>query len=110
MNYEGGHYTASVGKHTYTVPRENVSRLVDYFYSAGFLSMKDNYGLYGDCPKYPASLTMDDRTKTVIHNRFTAPPSLISLDTRIDDYAGSYKWVNCPEGKRVATVDQGGCR
>jgi hypothetical protein len=107
--YEGRNYVAVVGEHVYQIPSDNVKRLVDAFQNARFFSMQDGYDLCVDCATHTASMTIDGRTKTVVYSLYSAPASLLHLDKRIDEYADSVRWVECPDGERVATIESGGC-
>lgn len=107
--YEGRSNVAVVGKHTYSVPKENAEHLINYFQLYGFFSMKDSYGTCGDCPTYTTSIRLDEKTKTVVYNGYSAPDRLNFLDKQIDSLANSYDWVECPAGKQLASRDAGGC-
>lgn len=93
VEYEGRNFVAVQGIQTAHISDESVKRLVDEFYRAGFFSLQDRYEQsVTDLPSQTTSITIDGKTKTVYRYGFE-PQRLAELEDRIDEVAGTEKWV-----------------
>jgi len=91
--YEGRNFVAVQGKQTAHIAEEKVQELVDEFYRAGFFSLRERYEeQVTDLPSQTTSITIDGKTKTVYRYGFE-PLRLAELEDRIDEIAGTEKWV-----------------
>lgn len=96
-----GTYRTVVPTATGTVTEAQVRDLLEEFDSASFLTLADRYRDPGidptDASSAVVALTVGGVTKSVDHylgNR-SAPPALTTLEQRIDDILGTYRWL-CP--------------
>lgn len=91
--YEGVDFVKVKGTQTAQIPQEDVRELVDDFYAAGFFQLRDRYEQQAsDLPSQTTSITIDGTTKTVFRYGFE-PARLVELEDRIDEVAGTEKWV-----------------
>jgi len=94
--YEGHSHVKIRGNYTYSIPQENVKKLIDNaYYSSGFFSMADSYGGCIDCPTYALSISVDNTTKSVRYLTSAAPDGLKFLDKRVDELAETDRLVKC---------------
>jgi hypothetical protein len=108
--YEGHRYVAVVGIRTSTISEQAVHELVDHFYNIGYFSMKSQYtGNVGYMPAVTTSIKVGDRFK-MVEDVYGAPDRLRQLEDTIDEVAVTDRWVTCPEGQQVSSVNNGGCR
>lgn len=91
--YEGVDFVKVEGTRTAQIPQEKVKELVDEFYEIGFFELRDRYEQQvSDLPSQTTSITIDGSTKTVFRYGFE-PEKLAALEDRIDEVAGTEKWV-----------------
>jgi Domain of unknown function (DUF6438) len=103
VEFDGKHHVADSGQATATIPPERVDSLLIELEAAGYFGFADAYemdspacGMYAtDSPTVITSATRDGETKTVRHDRgcSAAPPELSRLEQRIDEVAGTARWV-----------------
>ena len=103
VTFNGKHHVAQSGKATGTIPPEQVDSLLAELEAAGYFGFADAYvmdspacGMYAtDSPTVITSATRGDKTKTIRHDRgcSAAPPELSRLEQRIDEVAGTGRWV-----------------
>jgi Domain of unknown function (DUF6438) len=103
VTFTGKHHVAHTGHATGTIPRGRIDSLLTELEAAGYFGFADSYvmdspacGMYAtDSPTVITSATRDGETKTVRHDRgcSAAPPELSQLEQRIDEVAGTGKWV-----------------
>ena len=91
--YEGFDFVAMEGKQTAQISKEQVSELVSQFYKNGFFSLGNRYeSPYTDLPSTTTSIAIGGSEKSVYRYGFQ-PQNLIELEDRIDEIAGTAKWV-----------------
>ncbi|MEM2140931.1 DUF6438 domain-containing protein [Nitrososphaera sp.] len=91
--YEGRAFVAVEGTQTAQIPEQDVQELVSEFYRAGFFSLADRYEqAVTDLPSQTTSITIDGMTKSV-YRYGSEPQRLAMLEDRIDEIAGTEKWV-----------------
>lgn len=96
VEYEGEYWVEVEGRRESSVDPAEVAALVEEFYDAGYLSMKDEYTAdVTDLATTTTSLTVGGEAKTVI-DYYGAPPALRDLEERIDEVAGTGEWVHGP--------------
>ena len=103
VEFDGKHHVADSGQATATIPPERVDSLLAELEAAGYFGFADAYvmdspacGMYAtDSPTVITSATRDGEIKTVRHDRgcSAAPPELSQLEQRIDEVAGTGRWV-----------------
>jgi hypothetical protein len=103
VTFTGKHHVVQAGQATATIPPERVDSLLAELEAAGYFEIADAYvmnspacGMYAtDSPTVITSATRDGETKTVRHDRgcSAAPPELSQLEQRIDEVAGTGRWV-----------------
>ena len=103
VRFTGKHHTSHAGQATAEIPAARVDSLIAELASAGYFELADAYvmdspacGMYAtDSPTVITSVTLRGRTKTIRHDRgcSAAPPELSQLEQRIDEVAGSGRWV-----------------
>ncbi len=93
VHYEGRNFVAVEGMQIARISEESVQQLVDEFYRAGFFSLASRYEQQvTDLPSQTTSITIDGKTKTVYRYGFE-PQRLAELEDKIDEVAGTQKWV-----------------
>lgn len=91
--YEGFDFVAVEGRRTSQITGEQVEELVNQFYKNGFFSLRDRYeAQVTDLPSTTTSITIGGSEKSVYRYGFQ-PENLIALEDRIDEIAGTAKWV-----------------
>jgi hypothetical protein len=103
VTFTGKRYVADTGPATATIPPERVDSLLAELEAAGYFGFADAYvmdspacGMYAtDSPTVITSATRNGETKTIRHDRGCsgAPPELSQLEQRIDEVAGTGRWV-----------------
>jgi hypothetical protein len=103
VEFDGKNHVADSGQATATIPPEQVDSLLAELEAVGYFGFADAYvmdspacGMYAtDSPTVITSATRDGETKTVRHDRgcSAAPPELSQLEQRIDEVAGTERWV-----------------
>ena len=103
VTFTGKHHVAQTGPVTGTIPGERVDSLLAELEAAGYFEFADSYvmdspacGMYAtDSPTVITSATRNGETKTIRHDRgcSAAPPELSKLEQRIDEVAGTARWV-----------------
>jgi hypothetical protein len=107
--YEGLGFVKTNGRQEATIPARDVQALAKEIEDAGYFGFRANYPPDAtDHPIVVTSVTIDGRTSRVEHNlgSRTAPAVLDSLYRRIDDVAGTARWVG--EQQTGAPVKGGG--
>lgn len=91
--YEGFNFVAVEGKQTAQISNEQVKELVSQFYKHGFFSLKDRYEeQVTDLPSTTTSITLSGSEKSV-YRYGLHPENLVELENKIDEIAGTAKWV-----------------
>jgi len=103
VRFEGVRFVKDTGTSVGTVPPARVDSLLAELEAAGYFTFADRYAM-GDpsCPRYVTDLPtivtqvrIGSRLKRVEHNRgcADAPERLSMLERRIDEVAGTERWV-----------------
>jgi hypothetical protein len=96
VTYIGGAYVRVSGVQRSKISPESVRDLYESFVRAGFFSMAEICCMrVTDLSTTTTSIEYDGRTKEVI-NHHTGPAELRYLEAKIDDVAGTIKWVPVP--------------
>jgi hypothetical protein len=96
VTYDGGAYVRVSGVQRSKISPESVRDLYESFVRAGFFSMPEIYCMrITDLSTTTTSIEYDGRIKEVI-NHHTGPAELRYLEAKIDDVAGTIKWVPVP--------------
>jgi hypothetical protein len=107
VEYEGRHYVRVVGKASATIAPDAVRRLVADFERIGYFELQDKYtAMVTDNPTTTTSIRIGSRFKRVI-DYVVGPPALKELERRIDDTAGSMRWVSV-DAATVRELQRGG--
>jgi hypothetical protein len=103
VRFLGKQHVKQQGAATATVSPAAVDSLVAELESAGYFDFADDYvmdapacGMYAtDSPTVITSLAAEGRTKRIRHDYGCsgAPPELRNLEQRIDEVAGSSRWI-----------------
>lgn len=103
VTFTGKHHVTQGGQATATIPPERVDSLLAELEAAGYFGFADAYvmdspacGMYAtDLPTVITSATREAGTKTIRHDRgcSAAPPELSRLEQRIDEVAGTGRWL-----------------
>jgi hypothetical protein len=94
--YEGRGFVKERGHQEAIVPAADVQALAKEIESAGFFSLRDSYPPEAtDNASVITSVTIDRKTKRIEHNLSarSAPAALETIYRRIDEVAGSKRWV-----------------
>jgi uncharacterized protein DUF6438 len=103
VRFEGRKFVKDTGTSVGTVPPDRVDSLLAELEAAGYFSFADRYAR-GEptCPRYASDLPIiitevriGSRLKRIEHNRgcADAPERLSLLENRIDEVAGTERWV-----------------
>jgi len=104
--YEG-HHACIEGKHTGKISREKLLELIEAFRRAKYFSMEDQYGgIATDSSPDVICLQIGAQKKSV-DDWSEAPEELTRLEDRIDELAGSKKWVACNEDTMSSLKTEG---
>jgi uncharacterized protein DUF6438/ankyrin repeat protein len=107
VDYEGRRFVRVVGKASAQIAPETVQELVHEFERIGYFDLKDKYtALITDLPTTTTSIRIGGRSKQVV-DYFGAPDSLTALERRIDEVAGSIRWVSV-DADAVRALRRGG--
>ena len=103
VTFNGKHHVADTGQVTAMIPQERVDSLLAELEAGGYFGFADAYvmdspacGMYAtDSPTIITSATRDGETKTIRHDRgcSATPPELSQLEQRIDEVAGTGRWI-----------------
>jgi hypothetical protein len=103
IRFTGKHHVSHQGEATATIAAARVDSLVSELEAGGYFGFADDYvmdspacGRYAtDSPTVVTSVTRDGRTKTIRHDYgcFEAPRELVRLERRIDEVAGTDRWI-----------------
>lgn len=103
VRFLGKANVAHSGSATASIPAAKVESLVAELEAGGYLNFEERYlrdepacGLYAtDSPTVVTSLNLDGRAKSVRHDYGCsgAPPELARLEKRIDEVAGTARWI-----------------
>lgn len=104
VTFEGRRFVAVEGFQTAQVEPEGVAALIEQFYTIDFPSLADSYECpITDLPTTVTTLSIGDTSKTVRDygngtgdESCAAPAALVDLEERIDDVAGTARWVEGP--------------
>lgn len=92
--YAGNNFVVVEGKRTYSVPAEDVLRLVQLFYEIDYFSMDDRYEeSVTDLPSTTITITIEGETKSVYMYGMNLPSELIELSQLIDEIAQTSELV-----------------
>jgi hypothetical protein len=97
VRWEGTRFVKVVGKAEAKLPAATVDKLVEAFKSAGYFALADKYTRY-DITDHPSAITsFDDGTRKKkiqhYHGDRSAPEALSQLETRIDELAGTARFI-----------------
>jgi hypothetical protein len=103
VRFTGKHHVTQTGEATATIPAARVDSLLAELEAGGYFGFADAYvmdspacGMYAtDSPTVITSASRGGVTKTIRHDRgcSAAPPELSRLEQRIDEVAGTERWV-----------------
>ena len=97
VSYEGAEYTKISGRQAWTIDPAAVRALAKEMQDAGYFELQDEYrAMITDHPTTYTSLTIGSRTKQ-IKDYVAGPPALKALEARIDEVAGTKKYVSGQE-------------
>jgi len=93
VTYNGAEYTKISGKQTWKIDPGAVHALAKEMQDAGYFDLQNEYrAMVTDNPTVYTSLTIGTRTKK-IQDYVAGPPRLKELEDRIDEVAGTKKYV-----------------
>ncbi|MEW6604522.1 MAG: DUF6438 domain-containing protein [Thermoproteota archaeon] len=105
--FEGGDYVAVQGTHTSTISQKELEELIRDFYEIDFFSLENVYGdpFADGAERVEVSALINGTAKTVTADYGPeVPDELLHLQEKIDEIAGTEKWVLCPDGKPIDEV------
>lgn len=103
--YEGGAHTKVLGEQTWKIDPAAVRALAKEMQDAGYFELQDEYrAMMTDHPTTFTSLTIGSRTKKIL-DYVTGPPKLKDLEARIDEVAGTKKYVKGDDKLEAAIAD-----
>jgi hypothetical protein len=104
VSYEGREHTRVSGKQTWKIDPAAVRALAKEMLDAGYFDLQDEYrAMMTDHPTTYTSLTIGGRTKKIM-DYVAGPPRLKELEQRIDDVAGTTKYVKGQDALLDAVV------
>jgi hypothetical protein len=93
VTYQGRQFVRVIGKATATIPPEAVQQLVAEFERIHYFDLQNIYTAHiTDLPTTTTSIRIGERFKKVV-DRYGGPDELEKLEDRIDEVAGSDRWV-----------------
>ena len=96
--YRGERNVLITGEHHATASRQEVIRLLETFRIADYFSLKDGYSQFvTDVPTYTTAIEFDGRKKSVgdhVGDGAGMPDIVTELEDKIDEVAGTEKWLN----------------
>ncbi|MCI0562668.1 MAG: DUF6438 domain-containing protein [Nitrososphaera sp.] len=91
--YKGIAFVAITGVQRSEISQENLEQLVQEFYEIDYFSFEDRYEEpVSDLPSTTTSITINGITKSV-YRYGSGPEGLEELENRIDQIAGTEKWI-----------------
>jgi hypothetical protein len=97
VTFDGGKHVASPGRHVDHISPARVHALLRKFYNARFWSLRERYAArITDGPSYTLTLTVGERSKTVVDylgGGAGMPASVKALEDAVDREAGTSRWV-----------------
>jgi hypothetical protein len=103
VTFAGERYVDTIGTASHRIEPGEAAALMHALVDGGFFDLADDYtqgakecGMYHtDAPRVNLTVRVDGRSKTVQHDYGCggAPPSLRSLQERVDSVAGVSRWV-----------------
>ena len=94
--YEGRAYVNVTGVQRSTISEATVRQLLSAFRTIEYFSLNEteiaSHVIY-DVPVFTSSLSVNGKTKTILHYEGTEPDKLTDLENTIDILAGSGPWV-----------------
>lgn len=110
VRYIGTHWVKVIGEASSQVAVSEVQALVDEMWTDGYLDMNEPSPCsetYTDAPSAITSLTLGSQTHRVDHYRGNscAPAALTTIENRIDEVAGSERWVRCEPPSASCPLD-----
>jgi membrane dipeptidase len=94
VTYEGREHTKVSGKQTWTIDPAAVKALAAEMQEAGFFELENEYrAMVTDHPTVYTTLKVGSRTKK-IQDYVAGPPRLKEIEQKIDDVAGTKKYVS----------------
>jgi membrane dipeptidase len=104
VTYEGIEHTKVTGKQTWKIDRAAVRALAKEMQDANYFDLENEYrALVTDHPTVYTSLTIGSRTKKV-KNYVAGPPRLKEMEERIDEVAGTRKYVKGQDALLAAVL------
>jgi membrane dipeptidase len=105
VTYQGAEFTKISGTHTWKIDPAAVRSLAKEMQDAGYFDLQDEYrALVTDHPTTYTSLTVGTRTKQ-IKNYVAGPPRLKEIEERIDQVAGTKKYVGGQDALLEAVLE-----
>jgi hypothetical protein len=100
VHYVGAQFVKVVGEASSQVAVSGVQSLVDQMWDAGYLDMNEPSPCdvtWTDAPSVITSLSLGGHAHRVshYHGNPCAPASLTTIEDRIDELAGSERWLRC---------------
>jgi len=97
--YQGNSYVRVQGKKKYNIAKQKVKHLIDEFHKEDYFNLKDTYEpIATDGPCCITFISINGHTKRVAHWPLSmAPRSLDELEEKIDETAGTAKFVKLEE-------------
>jgi len=106
VTYTGGDHARVQGSQTWKIDPSAVRALAKEMQDAGYFDLQDEYrAMMTDHPTTYTSLTVGSRTKK-IKNYVAGPPRLKEMEERIDEVAGTKKYVR-GDGKLLEAIQDG---
>lgn len=100
VQYVGTNYVKVVGQASGQIAVSEVQSLVDEMWDAGYLDMNEPSPCtvsWTDAPSVITSLSLGAHAHTVshYHGNPCSPTALTTIEDRIDEVAGSERWLRC---------------
>jgi ankyrin repeat protein len=96
--YRGERSVLITGEHHDRISRQEVIKLLEAFHNADYFSLKDGYSQFvTDVPTYTTAIEFDGRKKSVgdyVGAGAGMPDIVAELEDKIDELAGTEKWLN----------------
>lgn len=103
VTFDGERHVAASGTHTATVAAADAAALMRELDAAGFFGLEEKYvypaqacgSYHTDAPRVLLTLVLDGRSRTVEHDHGCggAPALLRTLQDRVDEVAGTARWI-----------------
>jgi len=99
VTYQGRQFVRVIGKETAKISPEAVEQLVTAFERIHYFDLQNVYTAHiTDVPTTTTSIRIGERFKKVV-DHYGGPDELQKLEDRIDEVAGSDRWIKPSGGK-----------